>query len=151
MEERVIMTLLQELVTHFGVKINMEPSLERGGTTPAEIQMPGRLIIVGASHMVRMAKHLPENTVNLAFPGFKAMPQALVLIASRLEDMHPNSDDRLVLDLLSNSSSWEQIWRGCPWPQSRARTAPTTSQDPLLLPWYHPLKRSLLIAVRLGK
>ncbi len=27
-----------ELVTHFGVKLNVNPSLERGGVTPAEME-----------------------------------------------------------------------------------------------------------------
>ncbi len=48
--------------------------------------------------------HCHCHTVNLAYLGFKATPQTLALIASRLEDIHPNSDDKLVLDLLSNST-----------------------------------------------
>jgi hypothetical protein len=53
--------MLQELITHFGVKLNANPSLERGGATPAGMDGPGRLIIVSASHMVRMCKHLNEK------------------------------------------------------------------------------------------
>jgi hypothetical protein len=103
-EEKVILSMLHELVTHFGVKLNMEPSLERGGATPAEMERPGRLILVGASHMVRMSRHLPENVVNLAYPGFRATPQALTQLASKLEEILLTPDDRLVLDLLSNST-----------------------------------------------
>jgi hypothetical protein len=96
--------MVNELVTHFGVKLNENPSLERGGVTPAGTDEPGLLIIVGASHMVRMSKHLQEKAVILAYPGFRATPQALTQLASRLEEIRPTPDDRLVLDLLSNST-----------------------------------------------
>jgi hypothetical protein len=103
MEGKVIFAMVNELVTHFGVKLNENPSLESGGVTPAGTDEPGRLIIVGASHMVRMSKHLQEKSVILAYPGFRATPQALTQLASRLEEIRPTPDDRLVLDLLSNS------------------------------------------------
>ncbi len=103
-EGKVILAMLHELVTHFGVKLNENPSLERGGATPAEMEMPGRLIIVGASHMVRMSKHLQEKAVILAYPGFRVIPQALTQLASRLEEILLTPEDRLVLDLLSNST-----------------------------------------------
>jgi hypothetical protein len=104
MEGNVILTMVNELVTHFGVKLNENPSLERGGATPTGNDEPGRLIIVGASHMVRMSKHLQEKSVILAYPGFRATPQALTQLASRLEEIRPTPEDRLVLDLLSNST-----------------------------------------------
>jgi hypothetical protein len=66
--------------------------------------------------MVRMAKHLPKNTISLTFPGFKATPQALTLIASRLQELQPNADDRLVLDLLSNSAFMGMDVEGVPTP-----------------------------------
>jgi hypothetical protein len=103
-EGKVILGLINELVTHFGVKLNTNPSLERGGETPAGKFEPGRLIIVGASHMVKMSKHLQEKAVILAYPGFKATPQALAQLAAKLEEIRLTPDDRLVLDLLSNST-----------------------------------------------
>jgi hypothetical protein len=103
-EGRVILVMLQELVTHFGVKLNENPSLERGGATPAGMDGPGRLIIVGASHMVRMCKHLQEKVEVLAYPGFRATPHALAQLAARLEEILLTPEDSLVLDLLSNST-----------------------------------------------
>jgi hypothetical protein len=96
--------MIQELITHFGVKLNEKPSLERGGATPAGADGPGRLIIAGASHMVRMSRHLKEKTEILAYPGFKATPHALAQLAAKLEEIRLTPDDSLVLDLLSNST-----------------------------------------------
>jgi hypothetical protein len=54
--------------------------------------------------MVKMSKHLQEKAVILAYPGFRATPQALTQLASRLEEIRLTPKDRLVLDLLSNST-----------------------------------------------
>jgi hypothetical protein len=40
-EGRVIFAMVNELVTHFGVKLNENPSLERGVVTPAGTEEPG--------------------------------------------------------------------------------------------------------------
>ncbi len=84
--------------------------------TPVRMHMPGRLIIVGASHMMRLAKHLPNSTVNLAYPGFKAGPHALAQVVSGLEELRPNKDDVVVLDLLSNSAFMGTDEDGLPTP-----------------------------------
>ncbi len=52
-EEKVILTLLGELIEHFDVDLNLNPTLERGGEIQATVTQPGRLIIVGTSHMTR--------------------------------------------------------------------------------------------------
>jgi hypothetical protein len=63
-----------------------------------------------------MAKHLPENTISLAYPGFKATPQAVAQVVSRLEELHLSADDRLILDLLSNSAFMGTDEEGLPTP-----------------------------------
>ncbi len=100
----------------FGVSVNTNPILERGSATPVKIHMQGRLIIVGASHMMILAKHLPNTTINLAYPGFKATPQALAQIVAGLEELRPNKDDTVILDLLSNSSFMGTDEEGLPTP-----------------------------------
>jgi hypothetical protein len=115
-ETRIISVLLSELSQKFGVSVNTKPSLECGGVTPVKMHMPGRLIIVGASHMVRLAKHLPNTTISLAYPGSKATPQALTQIVSGLEELRLNKDNSLILDLLSNSSFKGTDEEGLPTP-----------------------------------
>ncbi len=63
-----------------------------------------------------MVSHLPADTVNLAYPGFKATPSAWAQIASRLAELGINGDDRLVLDLLSNSALMGRGGEGLPSP-----------------------------------
>ncbi len=58
-EEKVILTFLGELID---VDLNLNPSLELGGETQATVTQPGRLIIVGASHMTSMVSHLPRQS-----------------------------------------------------------------------------------------
>jgi hypothetical protein len=115
-ETRIISVLLSELVQKFGVSVNTDPILERGSATQVKTHMPGRLIIVGASHMVRLAKHLPNTTISLAYPGFKATLQALTQIVTGLEELRLNKDDSLILDLLSNSSFMGTDEEGLPTP-----------------------------------
>ncbi len=66
--------------------------------------------------MERMARHLPENTISLAYPGFNATPQAVAQVVSRLEELHFSADDRFILDLLSNSAFMGTDEEGLPTP-----------------------------------
>jgi hypothetical protein len=66
--------------------------------------------------MTRMASHLLTDTISLAYPGFNATPPALTQIASRLKELGLNGDDRLVLDLLSNSAFMGTDGEGLPLP-----------------------------------
>ncbi len=150
-ESRIISVLLSELVQKFGVSVNTNPILERGGVTPVQTHMPGRLIIVGASHMVRLAKHLPNTTINLAYPGFKATPQALTQIVSGLEELRLNKDDSLVLDLLSNSSFMGTDEEGLPTPATAGEGGTYHIPGSLVTSPGPAIKKILVNCHRLGK
>jgi hypothetical protein len=115
-EKTIIEKMLSEINMRFGFNLNETPVMERGAVTPEKITMPGRLIIVGASHMVRMASYLPHETIVLATAGFKASQAAVPQLASRLDGLSINGDDKVVLDLLSNSAFMGTDADGLPSP-----------------------------------
>jgi hypothetical protein len=62
--------------------------MERGAVTPDKTNMPGQLVIVGASHMARMvATYLPQETIVLATPGFKATQATVPQLTSKLAEL----------------------------------------------------------------
>jgi hypothetical protein len=63
-----------------------------------------RVVLVGASHMVRLAKKMGTNTISLAFPGFRPKEPNISEIAEELQKLNLSSRDTVVLDLLSNSA-----------------------------------------------
>jgi hypothetical protein len=96
--------MVSEINRRFGFDLNETLVMERGAVTPEKTNLPGRLIIVGASHMARMASYLPQETIVLATPGFKATQATVPQLTSKLAGLSINGDDRIVLDLLSNSA-----------------------------------------------
>ncbi len=108
--------MLSEINMRFGFDLNEMPVMERGAVTPEKKIMPGRLIIVGASHMVRMASYLPQETIVLATAGFKATQAAVPQLVNRLEGLSINGDDKVVLDLLSHSAFMGTDADGLPSP-----------------------------------
>jgi hypothetical protein len=101
-EERVVSALIAELAENYGVRLNKNPSFERGGSSTAAAGATGRFILIGASHMSRMAEYMPPCTINLAVPGFKATTIAMTQVTQKLMSLNPGPDDTIVLDLLSN-------------------------------------------------
>jgi hypothetical protein len=79
----------------------------------------GRLVIVGASHMCRTAEYLSTECISLAYPGFKPDRDKIQDIAKRLESLKLGPDDRVVLDLLSNSAYMGTDSDGLPTPSHR--------------------------------
>ncbi len=150
-ETRIISVLLHELVQKFGVSVNTNPILECGSVTPVKMHMPGRLIIVGALHMMRLAKHLPNTTINLAYPGFKATPQALTQIVAGLEELRPNKDDTVILDLLSNSSFMGTDEEGLPTPATAGEGGTYHIPGSLVTSPGPAIKKILANCNRLGK
>jgi hypothetical protein len=63
-----------------------------------------RVVLVGASHMVRLDEKMGPNTVSLAFQGFRPKEPTIGEIAMELQTLNLNSRDTVVLDLLSNSA-----------------------------------------------
>ncbi len=102
-EKTIVFALIAELNKTFGLQLDPYPSLERGVVTQTEKNASERYIVVGGSHMVKMATHMPENTVCLAEPGFRAAPPACERISHRLAELEPDVGDTVILDLLSNN------------------------------------------------
>jgi hypothetical protein len=115
-ETTIIKAMLSEINMSFGFDLNETPVMERGAVTPEKTSLPGRLIIVGASHMARMASYLPQETIVLATPGFKATHATVPQLTSKLAGLSINGDDRIVLDLLSNSAFMGTDAEGLPSP-----------------------------------
>jgi hypothetical protein len=112
----VIKVMVSEINMRFGFDLNETLVMERGAVTPEKANLPGRLIIVGASHMARMASFLPQETIVLATPGFKATQATVPQLTSKLAGLSINGDDRVVLDLLSNSAFMGTDADGLPSP-----------------------------------
>jgi hypothetical protein len=115
-ESRIIFALIKELNKNFGLQLDPVPSLERGVVTQIDKTTDNRYIVVGGSHMNRMAAFMPENTINLAEPGFRAGPTTCGKISQRLTDLRPSTGDTVILDLLSNSSFMGTNEDGMPIP-----------------------------------
>ncbi len=103
----------------YGIDLKTAPSLERRLSTPVDNAGEGRLVIVGASHMCRTAEYLSSECIYLAYPGFKPDREKIQDIANRLESLKLGTDDRVVLDLLSNSACMGTDGDGLPKPSYR--------------------------------
>ncbi len=58
-DEKVLVGfILSEICREFGVKVNINPIIERGMATPAKMTDGGRTVLIGASHMCRTAGQL---------------------------------------------------------------------------------------------
>jgi hypothetical protein len=115
-ESRIVFALIKELNKNFWLQLDPFPSLERGIVTQVEKTTDNRYIVVGGSHMNKMAAFMPENTINLAEPGFRAGPATCGKISQRLADLMPGTGDTVILDLLSNSSFMGTDEDGMPIP-----------------------------------
>ncbi len=63
-----------------------------------------RVVLVGASHMVRLAEKMDPNTVSLAYQGFRLREPTISEITMEPQKLNLSSRDTVVLDLLSNSA-----------------------------------------------
>jgi hypothetical protein len=115
-EKAIVFALIAELNKTFGLQLDPNPSLERGVVTQTEKYATDRFIVVGGSHMVKMAAFMPENTTCLAEPGFRAVPQACERISHRLAELEPDGGDTVILDLLSNNCFMGTTDDGMPAP-----------------------------------
>jgi hypothetical protein len=79
-----------------------------------------RTVLVGASHMKRLSKHLGSDTVTLAFSGFCPKEKVIAEIANKLAELKLTKEDTVVLDLLSNSVFMETDQTGLPTEALRA-------------------------------
>jgi hypothetical protein len=70
--------------------------------------------------MVRLADKLDQETISLAFPGFKPRENLILNLASRLRSLKLEKNDTVILDLLSNTTFMGTDGDGLPSEASRA-------------------------------
>jgi hypothetical protein len=101
-ERRLIASLFEEINKFYGMGIDPNPSLERGCVTQGAVVTEIRTVLVGASHMTRLADEMRGDVVSLAFPGFRPKDRMIEDIASKLAELKLGKKDTVVVDLLSN-------------------------------------------------
>jgi hypothetical protein len=72
------------------------------------------LVVVGTSHMHRLAEFLPANTVVLEVAGFKLSTESLLKIQRELEELNLCESGTVVMDLLSNLAFMGTGYDGLP-------------------------------------
>jgi hypothetical protein len=102
-EETIVYALLDDINKLFGLGIDPRPSLERGCATQGTYTEKRRTVLVGASHMKRLSELLGQDTVTLAFSGFRPKEKMIAEISNKLVELNLTKDDTVILDLLSNS------------------------------------------------
>ncbi len=101
-EKRLINSLISEINKFYGMGIDPNPELERGCVTQGAEMSKSRTVLVGASHMTRLADEMGNDTVNLAFPGFRPKEKMIADLADKLLELKFGKKDTVVVDLLSN-------------------------------------------------
>jgi hypothetical protein len=105
-KKKVIYILMEDLILHFGVGIHPCPSLERGVVTHVSDSMHGRLVLMGASHINRLAGVMDAGTVSLAYQGFRPREPMISEITNKLKALNFGKLDTVVMDLLSTLPLW---------------------------------------------
>jgi hypothetical protein len=119
-ERKIVSALISDLNEFYGVGLDPTPLLERGVSTQETSITKGRIVLVGASHMVRLAKNIGQGVITLAYPGFKPNVAAIAQIVEKLELLKLDKNDTLICDLLSNVAFIGTDEGGLPTEASRA-------------------------------
>jgi hypothetical protein len=88
----------------------------------------GQTVLVGASHLLRLAEEMGTDTVSLAYLGLRPREPMISNLTKQLEELCLDRSDIVVLDLLSNlaligmqlSHCW--VPGSCPPPFSHKKT-----------------------------
>ncbi len=119
-EKRIVNALMEDLNLHFGVGVDPAPSLERGVAIQETDSDSARVVVAGASHMIRLAEAMGLETVSLAYQGFRPREPMISDLAGKLRSLELNNRDTVVLDLLSNSAFMGSDSNGLPTEAVRA-------------------------------
>ncbi len=119
-EQKIVNALMEDLNLYFGVGVDPAPSLERGVVTQETDSENARVVLAGASHMIRLAESMGPETVSLAYQGFRPREPMISDLANKLRSLKLNSRDTVVLDLLSNSAFMGSDTFGLPTEAVRA-------------------------------
>jgi hypothetical protein len=119
-EQKIIFAMMEDLNLYFGVGVDPTPSLERGVVTQEADSEAARVVLVGASHMTRLAESMGPETVSLAYQGFRPMEPMIADLLNKLRSLRLTSRDTVVLDLLSNCAFMGTDTSGLPTEAVRA-------------------------------
>ena len=103
-ERDITCSLLQEINECFGVSLGTEPDMSRSGD-PTSSSDKARIVLIGASHMVRIAEALSEKGLdikNMATPGWRPTGPRLEAASASLRELNLTKDDIVLVDIWSN-------------------------------------------------
>ena len=105
-EGKLVTCLLEELNDAYGLKLDTAPFLNRE-SDPGTEHGHRKTVVVGASHMNRIAAAMAENDIpisDLTSPGWIGTKENFAKIADFVKNAKLGLSDVLVLDLFSNSA-----------------------------------------------
>ena len=106
LERELIHELLKEVNSAFGLTLDTMPDTARGIAPPPSLD-ERRMVIVGASHMSRIADTMVvrgENAESISTPGWVPTSENIEKAASYVAGLKLSNKDKLVIDLWSNSA-----------------------------------------------
>jgi hypothetical protein len=97
--------MLKEVNEVYGLGLCENPDLGRE-QDPSPLHDTGRTVLVGSSHMKRIADHMSTMTdiVDLSVPGWTAEKESISALDAELKKLQITGGDTVVVDLLSNST-----------------------------------------------
>jgi hypothetical protein len=105
MEKLVVEAILTEINELFGLGLDTSPNLDRNAD-PGASPDTGRTVIVGASHMRRVAREMRDagsEVIDLSVPGWLPTKENIAAVATKLASIDLTAEDCIVIDLWSNS------------------------------------------------
>jgi hypothetical protein len=103
-EWKIIWALIKDLNLIFGVGVDPAPSLGRGVVTQDTDNEHVRVVLIGASYVIRLAESMGPETISLAYQGFRPREPMVTKLAAKLHQINLGSRDTVVLDIQSNSA-----------------------------------------------
>jgi hypothetical protein len=103
-EAIIVKTMFTEINTVFGLALDTMPDLNRD-TDPSPSPGSNKTILVGASHMTRIAKILSEDqdeVMSLCTPGWTPSTANLASTAEYIRELNPTKADKVLFDPWAN-------------------------------------------------
>jgi hypothetical protein len=105
-EKEVVSCMLQEINETNGLKLDPDPNFDRG-TEPITANGKNRTVILGASHMHRVAAVVAAGSgqvLDLTAPGWTPSKESFMVAANCVAELSPDCGDLVILDIWSNSA-----------------------------------------------
>jgi hypothetical protein len=105
-ERKVVGAILGAINAAYGLGLDPVPDLDRE-LDPAAVHNTGRTVVIGASHMGKIATELAAAGVTVldySVPGWLANHQTISRATEQVTGADCNTNDRILLDLWSNAA-----------------------------------------------